>query len=201
LSTIYCVLQYLQLFFQFKKPVIELASLIKRLRPTVPIIVGGPLVFLSKALYDVQHNLPFDELKEKFFFIENDANIDYYIVERRGEKSFLSLLNSIYNKMKINDLPNLAIPKGEKILFTKAKAEKINIKDEIINSDLIPFPANRQNKTDTKRDRAVLKYLVSATHTKENRETKSVNCFRFHLIYFITKPNSGSAVAGRGNWI
>ena len=39
-------------FFQFKKPVIELASLIKRLRPTVPIIVGGPLVFLSKCNFN-----------------------------------------------------------------------------------------------------------------------------------------------------
>ena len=86
--------------------------------------------------------------------------------------------------------------------LTKFKMKNVELKMALLqrNSDLIPFPQKRQNKTGMGAW-AGGSWLVLFSYLKENWKTKSVIRFGLHLVYLLTESNSGSAIAGRGNWI
>ncbi|MBF0567122.1 MAG: radical SAM protein [Nitrospirae bacterium] len=127
-------------FLPFKEHLAPVVSYLRQRRPDVPIVAGGPMVALSYALYtepDPVYDV--ESLKRLYLFFDNDDHVDYYVVDRRGEKTFLKLLHALYAKNPPGDVKNIACRTGQgSLFFTPVEAEITDVSDEIIDWDRIP---------------------------------------------------------------
>ncbi len=126
-------------FLPFKEHVEPIVYFIRQRRQDVPIIVGGPMVYLSKDLFlNPDPNYDPETLKRLYLFHEPDKNINYYIIDRRGEKTLVKLLYALLEDHEPSTVRNLGIQTGDRIYFTSIEPEKADISDEDIDWDRIP---------------------------------------------------------------
>jgi len=126
-------------FLPFKSNLSPIIERIRDQRLTVPIIVGGPMVYMSYVLFNEKENKYDREvLKKLYLFFEPEPNINYYIIDRHGLKTMCSLLDAIDGKKDVGLVPNLAVMETNRIRFSSVCPETPDIMDEVIDWDLIP---------------------------------------------------------------
>lgn len=126
-------------FLPFKEHIAPIVSFIRQRRQDVPIIVGGPMVYLSKDLFvNPDPNYDPETLKRLYLFHEPDKNINYYIIDRRGENTLVKLLHDLSEDRELSNVKNLGIQTGDGIYFTSVEPEKADISYEDVDWDRIP---------------------------------------------------------------
>jgi anaerobic magnesium-protoporphyrin IX monomethyl ester cyclase len=126
-------------FLPFREHIEPIVRFIRQRLLDVPIILGGPTVFLSKNLYiSPTPEYDLETLRRLYLFHEPDRGIDYYIVDRRGEKTLINLLQALSEKREPSAVKNLGILTDDGVYFTAEEPEKFDVSDEDIDWDCIP---------------------------------------------------------------
>lgn len=126
-------------FLPFKEHVEPIVSFIRQRRQDVPIIIGGPMVYLSKDLFlNPDPNYDPETLKRLYLFYEPDNNINYYIIDRRGENTLVKLLYVLLEDREPSNVRNLGIQTGNGIHFTPIEPEKVDVSYEDVDWNHIP---------------------------------------------------------------
>jgi p-methyltransferase len=102
-----------------------LKSLVDRIReaaPHVPIIAGGPFIYMSHQLLlkKAQHSsYETESAAEDYMFLSNrdEPEVDYYITSLKGEGYLRELLNVMKNSAQVNRIPCLAMYKEGEYRF------------------------------------------------------------------------------------
>jgi anaerobic magnesium-protoporphyrin IX monomethyl ester cyclase len=84
------------------QPLIEICDYVKNVASSAVTIVGGPLIH---QLFDTDNAIW--QLKVKELLKHLCGKIDYYIVEKKGEKTLIRLIRKLKEKSCINDIKNL----------------------------------------------------------------------------------------------
>lgn len=128
-------------FIYRKKDLFLLIEKIRSIVPEIPIIVGGPFVYLSYLVLNKAHekNYSRKEIKEDYLFLEqNDAPIDLCIVSLRGEPILHNALDRIIRGMSLRGLPNTARLIEGNYQFTERIDDITNHEELIIDWDSLP---------------------------------------------------------------
>jgi anaerobic magnesium-protoporphyrin IX monomethyl ester cyclase len=126
-------------FLPFKEHVEDIVRTIRSMNKDVPIILGGPMVYLSHALYtDPDPHYPPEVVRKLYLFFDASRDINYYVIDRRGEKTLIKLLHAIEERRDAGSVENIGVLVGEKICFTARNPEIGDVRDEIIEWDKIP---------------------------------------------------------------
>ena len=110
-------------FIFFKHTLRELTADIRSLDPNIFIIAGGPFVYYSSLLLKKSHQQKYetDAAAKDFLFleVEDEPDIDLYIVSPRGEKTLLTVLNSLTGGRVPASIPETARLEGNSFSFTQ----------------------------------------------------------------------------------
>lgn len=99
-------------FISNKDALVHLAKDIKGLDPDVFLIAGGPFVFtsylLSDRLYDKNYDTESPKNDYLFLDVQDEPDIDLYIIDQRGENLLAEVLNCIKKDASLSNIPNTA---------------------------------------------------------------------------------------------
>lgn len=118
-------------------------EIVRRHTPRTKIVVGGPLVFNSYLLYQMQNtDYHLDPCRQDYFFLNqerrNHEDIDYFVAEEQGEKSFVRLIRALDSGKDPADVPNLAFYRNGDIVFTAREAEQNDFSNDLIDWAQMP---------------------------------------------------------------
>jgi radical SAM superfamily enzyme YgiQ (UPF0313 family) len=77
-------------------------------------------------------------LKKLYLFFDPGRDIDYFVIDRRGEKTLIELLRTLREDKDVGVVHNIGILVGNKVRFTPRFLEIGDVNDEIIDWDSIP---------------------------------------------------------------
>jgi p-methyltransferase len=134
----------------------QLVSNIRYLAPNIPIIVGGPFIFMSYILYQRMRELDYETTlsKRDFLFLDytEEPDADLFIVSLRGEETLVRAINRIKNNTSYRDLPNCAYRKKGSYYFTPQIEELTqrhnglidwsNMRDSVFERGVVPMQAS-----------------------------------------------------------
>ena len=110
-------------FITNKSTLTRLTNDIRSLAPGIPIIAGGPFIFLSHGIFQRAHQKEYvsQEIKKGYLFLEVDQEpaIDLYIASARGEHMAQEALQRLTTGAGLSDIPNNAIFKEGRYTFSK----------------------------------------------------------------------------------
>ncbi len=99
-------------FISNKAALFHLAEDIKALDPDVFIVAGGPFVFTSHLLLNRYFDKAYDteSPKDDFLFLnpQTEPNVDFYIIDQRGESLLAEVLNRLEKGASLDAIPNSA---------------------------------------------------------------------------------------------
>ena len=148
-------------FLPNRESVERLARESKRLRPDLPVIVGGAHAHVSYRLASdrARWGEYGDELKEAYFFFDDaPVDVDYFVVDLRGEETLLRLLTALKNRDDVRNIPNLAVknerggydftareperydPRRHEVQWTRVPDEHLGEAVSLAASSGCPFP-------------------------------------------------------------
>ncbi len=132
-------------FLPYRQHVDSVAHAIRQANPTVPIIVGGPMVYMSHSVFQKKHSFKdYKGIEQLYFFFEVNEGIDYYVLDRYGLKTLVNLLGKLFLNEPVNYIPNLAVTSGQGIRFTPLVPETYDIADEFVDWNQIPDTLMRE---------------------------------------------------------
>lgn len=111
--------------------VVNVCKFVKAILPDVPIVIGGPLVYLLRDL---------DEETRHSLLTKVMEYVDYMIVEQNGEESLKNLILHLKNKLDPTAIGNIILKSNVGISFTGFRPEASNFKNFIINWDEVDLP-------------------------------------------------------------
>jgi len=143
-------------FIPGKQSFAKLVSDIRDLAPDVPIIAGGPLLYMSYLMLQRSQEPDYDthSAKNEFLFLEikNEPAVDLYIISVRGERILRDVLDRIRNNKAYEDIPNSARLVGNTYSFSRRVDESSNLEgtpiswsdlpDAIYDSGVVPMQAS-----------------------------------------------------------
>ena len=100
-------------FYLTPLPVIELTSLVRRLRPDATVVVGGPLIV----------NLMLDCDQTTLDYVLAQMGADIYVRESQGESTLEVILNHIRGKLPLSNVANCYILESGEYRFTRSRPE------------------------------------------------------------------------------
>lgn len=100
-------------FYVSNAPAVEIVQAVRRRRPGVPIVLGGPLIAnLARRFPGATLRIALEQL-----------GADYYIVESQGEETLARLVAALARGAAIDDIPNLVFLRDDKLVRTAVEAE------------------------------------------------------------------------------
>jgi p-methyltransferase len=129
-------------FINSKKVLLELVKEIRTIAPNIKVITGGSFIYYSYLLKQraCEAEYETDVAKEDFLFlnVNNEPDVDLYILSPRGENVLCELLNKIKRNQSIESLPNTAYLKDGKYQFTERIDDASNMPLPKIDWDSLP---------------------------------------------------------------
>jgi radical SAM superfamily enzyme YgiQ (UPF0313 family) len=129
-------------FIFFKKTLYNLVNDIRSLAPDICIIVGGSFVYYSYLLLgrtkekEYETRLPADDFL--FLKIDNEPEIDLYIISPKGENILCQALDRIQNGHPLDGINNTAILEGNSYSFGTRTNDFSGVPSEKINWEILP---------------------------------------------------------------
>ncbi|MBE0499999.1 MAG: radical SAM protein [Desulfuromonadales bacterium] len=142
-------------FILDKKSLQRFHDEVRPLCGTIPLIVGGPFVYLSSLVASRTDSDLYQtpEIRADYLFQDgDDPQFDLYIISPTGEDSLVEAVKSVMSGGNFASVPNaLTITRGEPVLFPPIKGTSTpldtidwqNLPDEIFASGVVPMQASR----------------------------------------------------------
>lgn len=110
-------------FITNKSSLSQLVADIRSLAPNIPIIAGGPFIYLSYGILQRAHQKEYisEEIKKEYLFLEVDRepSIDLYIASSRGESMAQEALQRLITGAELAELPNSVIFENDRYIFSQ----------------------------------------------------------------------------------
>ena len=114
-------------------------QLVRELSASVPIIVGGVLIFNSYLGYQQRNNPDFDDssAKDLFYFLNDDPlvheDIDIFITDRIGLKTLADVLYAISHDTDYHGFNNTAFYQNGRLTINSQQPEDIDLDSQVID--------------------------------------------------------------------
>lgn len=121
----------------------SVTEVIRSYAPNIPIVLGGPLVYNSYLLYQRRES-EYDVLSaaRDYFFLtnekEDDADIDYFVVDEQGEHTLYQMVRAIRNGQDVRSIANLAYYEKDTLVFTERQVENNAFEEDLVDWSTAP---------------------------------------------------------------
>ncbi|MEZ4483363.1 MAG: radical SAM protein [Syntrophotaleaceae bacterium] len=116
-------------FITNKSSLIKISKEIRKIAPKSIIIAGGPFVFSSYTLYDLEKDNDYDTTspKKDYLFLSEESipDIDLFIIDKTGERALLNTLDAIKNNIPFDKIKNIAFWNKNELVLTERQNYEI----------------------------------------------------------------------------
>lgn len=121
----------------------RVTATIRKHAPDVKIVVGGPLIFNSYAIYRLKDtDYDTDSCAQDYFFINKEKHfwedIDVFVIDEQGESTLTQLAMCIKNGKDYRDLSNLAYYRDDRLVITNRVPEDNSFSEDLIDWERTP---------------------------------------------------------------
>jgi anaerobic magnesium-protoporphyrin IX monomethyl ester cyclase len=129
-------------FIYRKKDLVDAVREIRDLCHDAVIVVGGPFIYSSFLLLEKSKkgNYQSEVASNDYMFltIDDEPNVDFYIVSPRGEYILLDLIECLEKNGGLGEIPNIAIFRKDKYEFSVRSAEVCKGEDLFVDWKSLP---------------------------------------------------------------
>lgn len=133
-------------FYVIDQPVTDIVKMIRAYRPSIPIVVGGPLIANHFRLHAHQPSSQDDAgATDTLGYSFKRMGADIYVNESQGELTLARLVTALASGSSLAAVPNIAFFEDDELVITATEPEQNSLDENIILWD--EWPTDRLGAT------------------------------------------------------